>query len=177
MVADRARGADVRVDVATPENWQVVRHLRLAALADEPDAFGSTLDEEIERPEHAWRERLVAPTAATLVAHVVGEDGESRPAGVVMIAPAFGAPQHAGIYGVWVAPSARGRGVGDALMAAALEHARRAGHSRAVLDVGDHNAPAQALYARHGFQPTGRTGSLPPPRAHVTEHELARDLP
>ncbi len=93
-----------------------------------------------------------------------------------MVAPAFGAPEDAGIYGVWVAPSARGRGVGDALLATAIEHARAAGHPRAVLDVGDHNTAAQALYARHGFRPTGRTGSLPEPRTHVTEHELARDL-
>ena len=173
---DAPRAWQVRVTEATPQDWQVVRQLRLASLADEPDAFGSTLEQEVERPEHAWRERLRAPTAATLVAWVTGEDGQARPVGLVMVAPAFGSPEDAGIYGVWVAPSARGRGVGDALLEAALAHARAAGHGRGVLDVGDHNAPAQALYARHGFAPTGGTGTLPEPRTHVTEHELARDL-
>ena len=173
---DHVHAASVRVEAATPEDWQVVRHLRLGALADEPDAFGSTLEQEVERPEHAWRERLTATTATTLVASLVGEDGEARPVGITMVAPAFGTPEHAGIYGVWVAPSARGRGVGDALLEAALDQARAAGYPRVVLDVGDHNTAAQALYARHGFEPTGRTGSLPEPRTHVAEHELARDL-
>ena len=176
MGSDHGHATTVRVEHATPRDWQVVRQLRLAALADEPDAFGSTLDQEVERPEHAWREALQTPTAATLVASLVGEDGEARPAGIVMVAPVFGAPEHAGIYGVWVAPSARGRGVGDALVGAAIEHARSAGYPRAVLDVGDHNTAAQALYARHGFEPTGRTGALPAPRTHVTEHELAIEL-
>ena len=173
---DAPRPRQVRVDVASPNDWQVVRQLRLASLADEPDAFGSTLEQEVERPEHAWRERLRAPTAATLVAWLDGEDGQARPVGLVMVAPAFGSPEDAGIYGVWVAPSARGRGIGDALLEAAMAHARAAGHGRAVLDVGDHNEPAQRLYRRHGFSPTGRTGTLPEPRTHVTEHELALDL-
>lgn len=167
----------VVVSAVFPEDWQVVRDLRLAALADEPDAFGATLAQEVERPERAWREGLAVPTAPALVASLVGEEeGRAWPVGLVMVAPAFGAPEHAGVYGLWVDPSARGRGVGDALLEAALDHARAAGYARAVLDVGDNNTPAQALYARHGFEPTGRTGTLPAPRTHVTEHELARDL-
>jgi ribosomal protein S18 acetylase RimI-like enzyme len=45
-----------------------------------------------------------------------------------------------------------------------------------VLDVGARNAPARRLYERHGFVPTGRTGSLPPPREHVPEVEMELDL-
>lgn len=175
--ADHVHAPAVRVSRAGPEDWRTVRQLRLAALADTPDAFGSTLEQEADHPETVWRERLVSEAAATLVASLVGEDGEARPAGLATVAPAFGGPaDHAGIYGIWVAPSGRGRGVGDALLEAALAHARQAGYVRAVLDVGDHNEPAQRLYARHGFRPTGRTGSLPEPRTDVTEHELARDL-
>jgi ribosomal protein S18 acetylase RimI-like enzyme len=66
--------------------------------------------------------------------------------------------------------------VGDALLRAAVAHARDLGARRLLLDVGDHNAHAIALYARHGFEPTGRTGTLPPPREHVLEHERAREL-
>ncbi len=93
------------------------------------------------------------------------------------MAPSFHGPaSEAAIYAVWVAPSARGRGVGDALLRSAINHARQSGYTRVVLDVSDVNESAQALYARHGFTRTGRTGTLPAPRTHVTEHELALDL-
>lgn len=173
---DPREGA-VEVRAASPDDWQVVRHLRLSALADTPDAFGSTLELESVQPESFWRDRLTRPDATTLVAHVTGQDGDARATGLTTVAASFdGQPDTAGIYAVWVAPSARGRGVGDALIAAAIAHARAAGFVRAVLDVGDHNEPAQRLYARHGFAPTGRTSTLPEPRTHLTEHELARPL-
>ena len=167
----------MRVTTPTPDDWQVVRHLRLGGLADTPDAFGAVLDDEAAQPEAWWRARLARPDAITMIASLVGEDGEARPAGTAVVAPAHGQPDTAGIYSVWVAPSGRGRGVGDALIEACVDHAARVGHRRVVLDVGDFNVPAQRLYTRHGFRPTGRVGSLPPPRTDVTEHELARDLP
>jgi GNAT superfamily N-acetyltransferase len=169
--------ARVRVVAAGPDDWRVVRHLRLGALADAPDAFGSTLEEEAPQPEDFWRGRLARPDATTLLASWVGDDGEARPAGLVTVLPDF--DDRVGVavvVGVWVAPSARGRGVGDALLGAVIDRARQAGFTRLVLDVGDGNAPARGLYARHGFVPTGRTGTLPPPRTHMIEHELARDL-
>lgn len=80
------------------------------------------------------------------------------------------------LLSMWVAPGARGRGVGDALIDAVVAWARAEGLSRIVLDVGDHNVAAIGLYTRHGFTPTGVTGALPPPRAHVREHQWARTL-
>lgn len=173
-----AEPEQVRVAVAGPEDWPVVRQLRLSALADTPDAFGATLEEESAQPESWWRGRL-EPDApgTTLLASLVDAEGDARPAGLVVVAPSFHGPEtEAGIYAVWVAPSARGRGVGDALIRSAVNHARQSGYARVVLDVGDFNEAAQALYARHGFARTGRTGTLPAPRTHVTEHELGLDL-
>jgi len=45
--------------------------------------------------------------------------------------------------------------------------------TRMELDVADKNANAVALYERWNFRPTGETGSLPAPRAHVLEHRRA----
>lgn len=53
---------------------------------------------------------------------------------------------------VAVRQSARGRGVGQALMAGALEHAARAGQSVAVLDA---QVPVIAFYERLGFVAEG----------------------
>lgn len=169
--------SDVQVTIAGPDDWEVVRQVRLAALADTPDAFGATLEEERDQPESWWRERLDPGRPGTTLLATLDDAGTTRPVGMTVVTSSFdGPPSEAGIYAVWVDPAARGRGVGDALIEAAVTHARHRGYQRVILNVGDFNKVAQALYARHGFVRTGHTTTLPPPRTHVIEHERARDL-
>lgn len=60
--------------------------------------------------------------------------------------------------GIFVAPHARGRGVGSRLLEAiALEAARR-GYAEVRLDVIDANTRARALYERRGFHAVGTQG-------------------
>ena len=66
--------------------------------------------------------------------------------------PGFG---HAGRLGMGVRASHRGRGIGRALLAAALSGATRAGFRRVELEVFSSNAPAMSLYQRAGFQIEG----------------------
>lgn len=64
--------------------------------------------------------------------------------------------------GIFVAETARGRGVGSALLEAVMDHARNLGCQEVRLDVIDTNPRARALYLRRGFAPCGavRTGLL-----------------
>lgn len=57
----------------------------------------------------------------------------------------------AGLYDVFVEPSARGRGLAQALCTRLLADARQAGAQAAYLQVEGDNAPARAVYARLGF--------------------------
>ena len=57
--------------------------------------------------------------------------------------------------GLFVAPEARGQGVGTALLNAISEEARRRGFHEVRLDVIDSNTRARALYLREGFRPVG----------------------
>ncbi|HZD38988.1 MAG TPA: GNAT family N-acetyltransferase, partial [Actinomycetes bacterium] len=54
-----------------------------------------------------------------------------------------------------VAEGWRGRGVGSALLRAAIERARQAGAHKVALQVWPHNAAAIALYEKLGFQREG----------------------
>ena len=166
----------VRVVAAVPDDWARMRALRLAALADTPDAFSATLAEERDQPDAFWRGRMEKREVTTLRAELRADDGIWRDVGLAVVAPSFDDPSLAGIDSVWVAPDGRRCGAGDALIAAAVACAAAAGFGRVVLDAGDHNMAAIRLYERAGFRATGRTLRLPSPREHLSEHELALDL-
>ena len=59
------------------------------------------------------------------------------------------------ISNVAVAPEQRRQGIADALIAALLERAALRALSFVTLEVREHNGPAIALYAKHGFVPVG----------------------
>lgn len=130
-----------------PADWRRYRTLRLAALADAPGAFRARLADEEALPEAAWRERLVR--RAHFAAQLSGEDADAGTIGVDTPGAA------AELVALWVAPPARGRGVGDRLVAAALDWAAAQGHATVRLWVVDGNGFAERLYARHGFVRTG----------------------
>ena len=161
----------LRIEQMTPDGWQRVRAVRLRALGDAPDAFGTTLAEDQARAPEVWRERLESLSGATFLATREGAD-----VGLVVGAEYRGRERTAGLFGMWVAPEARCRGVAGPLVEAVLAWARSAGYERVVLEVGDENAVAGRLYARMGFVATGATGTLPAPRTHIREHEMAFEL-
>ena len=92
------------------------------------------------------------------------EDIEGADA-VVLVAEAGGTPVgelglHLAPYGVAdlgmaVAAAWRGRGIGSALLAEAIDRARKAGAHKVALQVWPHNSAAIALYERFGFQREG----------------------
>lgn len=45
-------------------DWPIYKDLRLRALRDAPDAFGSTLAAELPRPDSLWQDRLVVAGAS-----------------------------------------------------------------------------------------------------------------
>jgi ribosomal-protein-alanine N-acetyltransferase len=59
------------------------------------------------------------------------------------------------ISNVAVAPEQRRQGIADALITELLERAALRALSFVTLEVREHNEPAIALYAKHGFVPVG----------------------
>ena len=140
----------------TPDDWATWRQLRLAALGEAPHAFGSRLaDWQGEADaEQRWRGRLEIPGSHNVVAVVDGE-GAGMASGVPT--PHDGAVE---LISMWVAPSARGRGVGDALVEDVEAWAWSTGARVLRLSVADGNTRAAALYERHGFRYTGELGDV-----------------
>lgn len=159
------RGARVAVRRLGPDDWATQRELRLAALADSPSAFITTLDEARRYPEQVWRDRI--ENSPHFVAYVDGE-----PAGMAV---GYVHDGEANVVGVWVAPPARGSGAIEALLDAASEWAADAGLDRLVLWVVDTNERARRAYERYGFSATGRTQPVPG-RPGEIELEMVRRL-
>ena len=79
-------------------------------------------------------------------------------AGYVKIGPVLPIPASAHVLeikGLTVSPAHRRRGVGKALMHAAIEYARDAGARRLTLRVLSHNTAARDLYTACGFEIEG----------------------
>ena len=139
----------VRLLILTPDDWSLFRELRLAALREAPDAFSSTLADWQDAREARWRERLTnVPFNAIAfldgaAAGMVGATGPNAAGTVELIS-------------MWVAPFARGRGVGDALVKSVAQWAAEKHAREVTLEVVESNGPARALYERCGFADQGR---------------------
>jgi GNAT superfamily N-acetyltransferase len=146
-----------------------LRAIRLRALRDAPDAFGTTWEDAAARPPECWDRQL--EQLATFVATANGCD-----LGLVRGVLHDDFSDAAYLISMWVALEARRRGIGSALVDAVVQWARERALNRLFLDVAESNAPAIALYIRKGFVPSGAVGTLPPPREHVREIQLVLTL-
>lgn len=131
--------------------------LRLRALREEPEAFGSSYEESKDRPLEQTVQRL-REGAASDDGVTLGAYDEGRLVGMVVIvrAPNEKSRHTANIYAMYVAPEARGRGYGRALVETAIERARAmAGLEQVYLAVVTTNTAARSLYLSAGFEVYG----------------------
>lgn len=128
------------------------RDVRLAALADAPDAFASTLASQQANTEPDWRAMLDGSRGIRAVAEVGTE--------VAGVIGAFARESVGEIIWMWVAPARRGSCAGDALLAYALDWCAAQGLG-CVLWVADGNERARRFYARNGFVSTGERQPFP----------------
>lgn len=142
------------------------RSVRQRALRDSPDAFGMTLAEELAVDNQCWIDTLSHARRAVFVAVNNEED-----CGLVMGMPNREDESEAYLVAMWVAPSTRGIGAGRALVQSVIDWAKTQQFRAILLDVADSNFPAIELYTRMRFEPTGKTGTTPAPREHITEHQ------
>jgi GNAT superfamily N-acetyltransferase len=152
------------VERLSAEEGPRLRAIRLRALQDAPDAFGSTFEEAVNRSAESW-----SVQARDLPTFVAVDDG--RDVGMARCDIDTSDATTAWLISMWVAPEMRRVGIGGVLVDAVIDWARSNGANRILLDVANDNAPAVALYDRKGFQPTGEVSALPPPREHIHEHQ------
>lgn len=144
-----------------PGEWRTYRELRLRALEDAPDAFGSTLAREAASSDRDWKERLQSGCDPRF-SHPLLAEIDAEPAGLAWgrIEPEH--PERADLYQMWVAPERRGLGLATGLLQAVIAWAAEAGARTLFLNVTLGEGPANRLYAAAGFQPVGPPEPLRP---------------
>ncbi len=140
---------ETTIESVGPEDWEEFRAVRLAALADAPDAFGSTYADWVDAPEERWRARLT-DVPLTLVARRGG-----RAVGVVSGSPAtLEGAEAVELISMWVSPTERGTGVAARLIAGVTAWATERGLATFLM-VRVGNGAAVTAYERAGYVSQG----------------------
>lgn len=146
-----------RVRRIRADEGALLKTLRVRALAEEPEAFGESVAEAEARDEAEFMARARAASVggrrAWFLAELGPEPGSSDEH--VAVGLAMGRrrpPDTCMVFSVWVAGTARRRGVGRALVDAIAGWARSWGAVMLVLWVYRSNEPAIRFYERLGFR-------------------------
>jgi ribosomal protein S18 acetylase RimI-like enzyme len=149
-----------RVRRIQPGEGLRLRDVRLRALGDTPTAFASSLSMEASRPPTAWDESALVRSEGWEAATFIAEDDGSWLGLVGAYRPAD-LPGVVELVSMWVAPEARGHGLGARLATEALDWARAGGAEKVGLWVTTGNEQAISLYRRLGFVTTSERQALP----------------
>ena len=137
-------------------------------------AFGSTYEAEEARPDSFWIDRAAGNAAMRTTAGfvaggidpIIDEPGPPF-AGIAVGAVDEDFPDMAWLFSMWVAPEARGRGLGLLLIRSVCDWAHGVGRSDVRLEVHADNAPALGLYRRAGFADAEHIPERPEPPCEV----------
>lgn len=138
---------------------QTYKEVRLAALKQDPLAFGSTYARELLLSDQDWIARANSLDGKDRIGFFAFDDEQAL--GLVAGFRDSKAPTVGEVISMWVAPAARQHGVGSKLLQAVRQWAREQGMHTLSLMVTNVNAAAVAFYERNGFVRTGRTEPYP----------------
>lgn len=152
---------------------QLLRRIRLAALADAPGDATTTVTSTAAHSADHWDQAAEANAGGASQATFFAEDeGEV----VGMLGAYMMADAVVTLVGLWSAPGFRDVGVAEALLDTVADWATRSGGGQLRLWVVERNQHALKFYARQSFRPTGETMpyELDP---SIREVEMIRPLP
>jgi GNAT superfamily N-acetyltransferase len=150
--------AAVQIRQLGPGDAAAFQALRLRALRESPEAFGSSYAEDQALSLEAVAERLTAARAPARRAVFGAFNGED-------LVGVTGCMQHAKVkarhtaivWGMYVSPEQRGRGLGRRLLEAIIDEARTwPDVDRLTLTVVERAGRARQLYRVMGFETYGR---------------------
>lgn len=145
MIAAQAPSTDCRIQPASADDIPAMCALLALLFTQEADFTADTA-----KQARGLQLILDEPARGCLLVARAGEEHLGMVNLLFTVSTACGAPV-ALLEDLIVRPEARGCGIGDALLRAAIDSARNAGCARITLLTDDDNLTAQRFYTRHGF--------------------------
>jgi ribosomal protein S18 acetylase RimI-like enzyme len=137
-----------------PSQWEQYKNLRLKALKEEPQAFGSSYEENVNEPGEKWERRLEKALRGEGQWLVFAKRGDE----LIGMAGAF-AKEEKGIVQVsamYVVREVRGQGISTKLMEELISQIEKnKSIKKLVLEVNPIQESALKLYESCGFKTTG----------------------
>lgn len=140
--------SDVTVRQATPDEWEAVARITVAAYL---------ADNHIDSRTGGYADQLANAAARAGEAELLVAVADNEVVGTVTVVQPNSPWSEISREGelefrmLAVAPEARGRGIGELLVRAVLAKAKEQGAHHLVLSSSEHMKPAHRLYTRQGF--------------------------
>jgi RimJ/RimL family protein N-acetyltransferase len=134
-----------------------LRELRLASLASDPEAFGSTYARDAAHSPDWWKQWAAQSADGTTQRTFVLVDREDHWLGLALVRLDDDKPDSAILLAMWVSPEARGRRAATSLCDACAAWAIERGAQELTLTVVVGNDAAQRAYEAAGFAVRGKT--------------------
>jgi len=137
-----------------PEEWPVLRDIRLRALRESPESFLSSYEREVSFGSERWRAEFARGEWS--IGFI-----DTAPVGLLGTTRELDTPaDQCYLEYMWVAPEFRRSGLAHSLLEVVLGRVRNNGVNTVFLWVLDGNTPAEQLYKSIGFVSTSQRQPL-----------------
>ena len=132
-------------------DWETLKTIRLRALQSDPAVFGSNYDKEARKTPAEWQEWVSRDDMAVFVLY--SPDGDPVGMTGILVDRNDSTGTSANLWGSWIAPEARGKGLSAKLYKARIDWAKR--HSTIEKITVSHRATnefSKRANQKHGFR-------------------------
>jgi GNAT superfamily N-acetyltransferase len=136
-----------------PDDWQILKKIRLEALSLEPQAFGSNFEKESSYDENKWREFIGEPLSKDRAIFIlINGDNVIGLTGIVRSKENL---EDAVLIASYIQKQYRGKGLSKILYEARIDWARRNSFSGVIVSHRQSNIASKMANQKFNFQYTG----------------------